>query len=380
MQMHPGVAILGVGNSNVVGTGVIDGGRERVPAKSTLTRTEAHIAMELKRIHAYEVNPQRLAGQPVAPKGGAYNAPHDFILALEDYLRAANLVAQPPVAFRTYFDDDAEQASNDVRHRIMDYTFGAPATAKSGALFLADRLSRAMDSRSESCLLVLTAYANDDDRRFIGWAFPKDEPFGFTANGDRADIQIIKNAFSRSSSYRKAVMFKGPRHDDHYWNGNVIDKQATVANYWVTTFLDCNFLIDSKTGTQMLARLLKETHESLSNRSDKDQITAAVLGVRGSQRKNWSLRRFANDFLAGNVKSTFLGKAPPEAASTEFELDRPELEARVSLRVFRLQDDVVVMAPFDAINNSVRISGTDERRLKCEGIVVDESVRSKRAR
>ncbi|MCA9125651.1 MAG: hypothetical protein KDB22_01155 [Planctomycetales bacterium] len=338
--------------------------------------------MDLKRIHAYEVVPQRLAGKATAPSGGAFKAPDDFVLQLDRYLVKSRLHQQPPVAFRASFenDEEGEVGANEVRDRVLEYTFGQPATAKSAAMFLASRLGMSMDDRSTSCLLVLTAYAKGAERRFVGWAFPKDEPFGFSAKGSRANIEIIKNAFSRSSKFRKAVLFEGLRDDETYWTGNVIDEKDKVANYWVTSFLECDFLINGKTGTQLLARVLRETHDSLASRDDKDQIAASILSVRASQRKSWSLSKFANEYLSGSVKSTFLSKAPPAAVSTSFPLDRAELETKAGLRVFKTEDGVTVMAPFDTINNSVKLTGQSQRKLKYEGIVTEEKVRAKSAR
>jgi hypothetical protein len=336
--------------------------------------------MELFRIHAYKVVPQRLTSTGAVPEGGAFNAPAEFKASLEKYLESAQLLQQPPVSFRSVIANGATQATHAVRSSILDYAFGAPSTAKAAATSLATRLGKAMDDRSTSCLLVLTAYKDADERRFVGWAFPKDEPYAFSAKNERATIQVLENAFTRSSHYRKAALFQGKRQDDHYWDGHVIDKQAAVAEYWVKAFLECDYLINGKTGTQLLARTLRKTHEELESRADKDQITTSILSVRGSQRRRWSLRSFANEYLTGTAKATFLANIPPAALTTQFSLDKPELEARVNLRVFRLEDDVIVMAPFDSINHSVRITGGQQRRLRCEGNVVDEKVRSKRVR
>jgi len=72
-------------------------------------------------------------------------------------------------------------------------------------------------------------------------AFPKDEPFHFSVNGDRARLKILKDAFSRSSSFKKAALFEGINSSTTFWNGRVIDKQAqngfgTAADYWVSEF------------------------------------------------------------------------------------------------------------------------------------------------
>jgi len=337
--------------------------------------------MQLFRIHAYEVIPQRLSVKKIIPSGGAFNADTAFTAALDDYIEKAKLTEQPPVSFRSVFVDGATIGTNLVRDRIRDYTFGKPPTAKSAAVFLADRLSESMDDRSVSCLLLLAVYRRDDQYRFFAWAFPKDEPFGFGASKDRAKIRILKNAFSRSSSYRKAAFFEGIESDLlGFWKGNIIDKQSTIADYWVSNFLDSKYEINSRSGTQLLARVLRKTHQDMESRQDKDQITSSIISVRGSQRPSWSLKAFANEFLNGKVKAKFLQNSTKETQSAVFKIDKPLLEEQVSLRVFRLVDDVVVMAPFDSIDHSVKITGKKERILTCKGPVVEEKVRSRRAR
>jgi hypothetical protein len=341
--------------------------------------------MELFRIHAYEVVPQRLSATKTKPRGGAFKADAVFKASLEKYIEQAKLESQPPVSFQPRFEPDAEQATNPVRDHVLDYAFGPSATAKSAAVKMAERLGSSMDDRSASSLLILTSYRQGAKRRFIAWAFPKDEPYGFGVKGDHANLSIIENAFSRSSSYRKAALFSGLRQHDHYWNGHVIDRQSTpgfgaAADYWVTGFLTCKYLIDGKSGTQMLAKVIRETHQKAESQADQDLLTSAVISVRGSQRKNWSLKSFAEEFLKDTAKSSFLANCPKEAVTAKFPLDQDELASKVNLRVFRLEDDVIVMAPFDSMNKSVKLTGTKDRKLTCKGTVVEEKVRAQRAR
>jgi len=55
---------------------------------------------------------------------------------------------------------------------------------------------------------------------------------------------------------------------------------------------------------------------------------------------------------------------------------KQEFDEKINFRVFRLQDNVMVAAPFGTIGKSVKIEDGAERRLKCEGIVVSEKVRA----
>jgi hypothetical protein len=132
-----------------------------------------------------------------------------------------------------------------------------------------------------------------------------------------------------------------------------------------------------KAGTQLLARCLRLTHDALSSSDDKHQLSDAIVAVRASQRKQWSLKRFAEEYLTGNVKKAFMDNAPTDARSSTFSLNKGEFENKLNLRVFRLQDDVTVAAPFGRVGKSVKITNGPQPKLTCEGIVVGEKVRAK---
>lgn len=342
--------------------------------------------MNLFRIHAYEVVPQRLAATATPPKGGAFSADAGFKKSLATFLEKSKLETRPSVDFQVQPADGSSHAHpiHDVRSHVIDYTFGAAPTARASALKLAERLGAAMDDRSApSTLLLLVAYRNGADRRLILWAFPKDEPLHFSSSGNRARLRISKDAFSRSSSFKKGALFEGRNVPQSFLSGRVIDRHgqsgfATAADYWVQTFLDCRYSLTGIAGTRMLARCLQTTHDRMTNQEDRDQISNAIVAVDISRRRQWSLAQVADEYLAGTAKSQFLANAPAEAQSSQFTLLKEEFRERLNFRVFRLEDDVRVSAPFGTIGQSVQISDGEERRLRVEGKIVAEKVRSKR--
>lgn len=340
--------------------------------------------MDLVRIHAYEVTPQRLIALPTPSRGGAFAPDVGFRKSLDDFLAKSDLTSQPAVDFRKKGGAGAEREKHEVRKLVIDYTFEAPARAKVAAISLATRLGRSMDDRSSFTLLMLAAYRDGDARRFVMWAFPKDEPYHFGVHGDRARIRIMKDAFSRTSSFRKAALFEGIKSPTTYWSGRVIDKHAqngfgTAAEYWVSKFLDSRYSLTGKAGTRLLARCLREAYASLTTQGDRDSISNAVVALHASQRTQWSIQRFANEYLVGNAKDTFMDKVPPESRSSAFRFDKAEFEAKLNFRVFRLRDNVMVAAPFGSVGKSVKIEEGENRKLTCEGEVVAETVRARYA-
>ena len=338
--------------------------------------------MELFRIHAYEVTPQRLADAETPPRGGAFSADAEFSKALDDYLKKSKLQEQSTVDLRRAPTSNSDGgATHELRRQVLSYCFGAPPSAKGAALAMARRLGQAMDERSVFTLLILAAYKDDPVRRLVMWAFPKDEPFHFSVRGDRAKIKILKDAFSRSSSFKKAALFEGTTAANAFWSGKVIDKQAdsaygTAADYWVNRFLDSLPSLSGKAGTRQLAKCLRRTHDALSNQSDKDQVTNAIVAVRASRRRQWSLSSFANEYLTDNAKQVFVHLAPPEVRSASFAFSKEEFDERIQFRVFRLEDNVMVTAPFGTVGKSVKIKDGEQRSLKCEGIIAEEKVRA----
>jgi hypothetical protein len=315
--------------------------------------------MNLFRIHAYEVSPQRLSETAIPPRGGAFSADAAFIKALDEYVTKSKLESQPTVDFRIKPSDRKDpNPQHEVRSLIISYTFGATATAKSAALSLARRLGNSMDDRSPFTLLLLSAYKNAASQRLVIWAFLKDEPFHFSAHGDRAKFKILKDAFSRSSSFKKAALFEGIDSPAHFLSGRVIDKQSqngygTAADYWVSTFLDSRFSRTGTAGTQLLAKCLREAYDALEQQADRDQISHAIVGAHASRRRQWSLQGFAREYLDGAAKSAFLNHAPQEARNSTFEFHKDEFEKKLNFHIYRLEDDVVVSAPFGATSVKV---------------------------
>ena len=336
------------------------------------------------KIYAYEVIPQRLQGTSADPKGGAFEADAPFKLELEKYLEKSKLPKRPEVAFRIDTKSKTGVQDHPVRGRILKYCFGEPSTARKASLELAKRLGKSMDDRSPYTLLLFVAYKGENDdsyRRLVLWAFPKDEPFQFSAKaGGKSKIVIPKNIFSRSSSFKKGSLYQGYQNDSAFLQGFVIDRQAenswgTAADYWVSSFLDSQFTLSGMAGTRLLARTLKLTHDELTEQKDKNQITDSIRAAFISNKRRFSMQQYANEYLKDSAKSTFIAKAPPETVKVKFDFDKTEFEEKVQLRVFRLDNDVVVSAPFSTINNSVKLTGKDSKKIRVTGTIVEETVK-----
>lgn len=341
--------------------------------------------MELVRVHAYQVEPQRLATSPTPPRGGSVAADDDFKSMLDEYLQKSKLQSQPTVNLRRHADGDGNAPTHQMREKFVTYCFDTASAAKSAAIAIAQKLGKSMDDRSDSTLLMLAAYQDDPVRRLVMWAFPKEEPLHFSMAGQQARVKILKNAFSRSSFFKKGALLEGENTQPSFWSAHVIDRQAesgtgTAADYWVNLFLDSVPSLSGRAGTLLLARCLRRTHDALTDQDDKDQLSNAIVALRASTKNQWSLQKFANDFLTDNAKKEFIERTPPESRAATFTLDKAEFSEKINLRVFRTEDNVMVAAPFSTIGKSLKIRDTAvARKIKYEGVVVSEKVRSQHA-
>lgn len=340
--------------------------------------------MNLTRLFAYEVAPQRKSPIKMAPRGGSFTATNEIRSSLTTLLRTSKLEVQSFVDFRIGNSPAANQRSHAVRDLAVDFIFDSNPVAKSAATKLAERLSNAMDDRSPATLLMITAFTSGAKGRVIMWAFPQEEAFQFSATGGKARIKVLSDIFSRSSRLRKAALFEGQNRATDFWSGRVIDLQATgssgkAADYWLSSFLDCRFALSGDAGTRLLVTYLRQTYDACKSDADREQLYSSMVAIRTSPKKAWSFKTFADHYLHDNAKQSFIQTVPAEQRNLTFQFNRQEFEEKLNFRVFRLKENVYVSAPFESIGNSVHVSNDGLRTLTCKGEIIEEHVRAKHA-
>jgi hypothetical protein len=335
--------------------------------------------MELFRLHAFAVSPQRTAETPTPPSGGAIAISGDLRSAFTDLGDAARTDARTEVDFQV----DTTTRTNDVRDLLLAFGFGSPSGAKAAAVALARKLASSMDRRSAPCLLFLAALREGNRRRVAVWTFPQDEAFRLQTSRRAPSVELLKDVFSRSSRLRKAAFFEGARRRTDFLRGLVFDSQAMsaakeAADFWIVTFLECVLAFHGEAGTRHLARSLRGAYDLAADPNEQEQLSTAVMAIRQSPQRRWSLRRFAETFLSGPARGHFLEAVPNDAVlESPFDFQQEIFDQTVGFRVFRLDSNVFVSAPFDEIGRSVTLEGHEQRRLRCEGQVVEEKVKAR---
>jgi len=337
--------------------------------------------MEIFRLHAYKVMPQRTADEFTPSDGGAVRPTADLKSVMESNLQDARFSERPTIDFNV----DEISRTNQVRNAVMSFAFGEGATARAAALLLAEKLALAMDRRSTPCLFVPSAYRANGLRRVILWTFPRDEAFQLRSGPDGPEIQLLHEVFSQTSRHRKGALFEGKNLRTEFLGGRVLDHQADsaareIADFWIARFLDCILSMHDKAGSRMLARALRQTSQRIEEPLQRQQLYAALTAVRHSPRRRISLVTFADRYLEEPARSVFLAAAPNDQSRYAlFNFDRDAFDDMLQFRVFELQSGVFVSSPIDQIGEAVKIEAGEETRLVCEGVVKTESLRSRHA-
>ena len=337
--------------------------------------------MRLFAVHAFCIDPRRTKGGPSQPAGGPVRVTPALRAALAEAANFAHLK-------RTTLVDlvlDPHTRTGPVRDSLLQFAFGSGTDRGTAAIALATRLCGAMDLRSKPCLFIIAAEEEEARRRLTAWTFPRDEAFQFQGSPNHSSIKLLSDVFSRTSHLRKVALFEGGRRPADFISGRVLDLQANAASraaadLWISTFLEARLAIAREAGTRLLANSIRRAYKESDDPEAKEQLHAAIVAIRQSPRRRWSFVEFADTYLKGDTHDRFVSMAgDDETVHSLFDFDRESFDRTLNYRVFRLDTNVYVSVPFDEIDKSVKISGEKERRLKCEGIVVDDQVRVRRA-
>ncbi len=331
--------------------------------------------------YAYEVAPQQGSGFV----GGVIAVTPQLQAALDHVFDRSKIDDAPSVTFLV--DQASKARSHAIRDAVMAVAFTS-ATDEPAALDLAARLGSAMDHRSKATLLMVTVHASTaaSKRRALLWTFPQQEVFSLTSSGKGARLELLE-AFNRESHLRKVAMLEGPNTKSGMLTAKVLDFQAaaaerSVADLWITRFLDARLQMSDTEGTQLLARALRAAHnKTRDDQASQDQILAAITGLRVSANPRQSLDQVAKTYLTGKAADAFLAAAGPEVRAAVFTLDRQRFDDLVQYKRFTLDNGVVVSAPFAELRadgGAVEVTDVDgQRRLRVEGVVEEEQVRTR---
>ncbi|WP_395311302.1 hypothetical protein V4U86_11370 [Mycobacterium sp. AMU20-3851] len=327
--------------------------------------------------YAFHVHPRQAT--PFA--GGAIARSDELAAALDSTFDRSRVESAPAVTFEVDTNDAAR--SHPIRDVAVAVAFSDEDNAEV-VQSLARRLSDSMDNRSKPSLLMVTVHASSSatKRRFVIWTFPQQEVFNLSGTGSETRLDVVE-AFIRESSLRKVALLEGKNTAAEMLTARVLDFQATeversAADLWIVKFLKAKLQVNSREGTQMLARAVRMAYERTSgDERAQEELGAAIAAIRLGGQQRLSLEEVARG-LGPVAREAFTTGFAPEARTAIFQLERNTFDSLIQFRRFTLANGVVVSAPFVEIGagSGVEVSEVDgRRRLKAEGDITREQVR-----
>jgi hypothetical protein len=328
--------------------------------------------MNLTKLFAYEVFPQKNTTTSTQPEGGKIEITTPLRHFLDQLIRDNKLESQTPITFQVD-DPKTTKRVNLVRDAMMAFVFGAGANVSKNAAKLALRLSEQMDDRSNPFLFLISGFKHGSQGLVVLWAFPKDEGLKFSKTTKGAKVEVIKDIFNISSNLKKAAVFTGDNLPDSFWEGRMVDIQSGRTDLWVERFLSCQLSVSGIYGTTLLSEHLTEAYRKAESTTVREELFNAIIGVRTAPVKRTSFLKFANDYLSNDAKSQFLAVVPPEQVNMSFDFDRETFEQKIGIRVFRMADDVIVAAPLSVIDSTLHVKNN---QLDYSGVVDKEYLKA----
>jgi hypothetical protein len=263
------------------------------------------------------------------------------------------------------FSSTTGEQKNIVRDKIRRIAFGDIQEKLTASKEMAIRLARCTDDRSHPGLLIIFAGRQKNINRVTIWKFAADKILRATQKAGKINLKLMKNAFSKKSTYFKAVVFEDDSATNSFWEGLVEDKQAKsritqAANYWIVDFLNSKPSLTNARGTFILSRTLKGIIQKSSDLNEKRQIIAAADVIRTQLDRPISMEEFANRYLPSQVRGLFIADVGEEIAHTPFYIETGILLQEIGYKILEVEQEFSVQGPMPRFNEVVTVGEPDK--------------------
>lgn len=281
------------------------------------------------------------------------------------------------------FSSEAGRQENAVRSLIQSLAFGDASTKANVAHQLAYRLASATTNRSRSGLLVTLVGHSGEHARVVLWKFPADTTLHANVLTDGIAISVLKDAFSRKSTYFKAAFFEDTPASTAFWRGKVEDKQAKyrakeAAEFWISGFLAAQPALTHSRGTRILARALRETIRQSSSVEAKEALIAAASVIKSQVDRNISLSDFANTYLPESERQCFIkATGVPTLADAIFTIDAATLDTELKFKSIVIDEVFTIRGPLDRFDDLVKVHPIGQDgvvQVSLQGTITSQSI------
>ena len=267
--------------------------------------------------------------------------------------------------------------------RTLLVGYAADPRLETGAL-LAQRLADVTDGRSRIGLLFLILGKEGLDHKIIVSRFPADSGVLADLSGGTLNVEFLERIFMKSAKAYKAAVYRHSSLTGGFWKGFVVDRQMNDADinasrYWISDFLDSDFLTTSQAGTRRLAIACKNAARNSNDVRVKSEIVAAVTLAAGRDGQQLSAKEFVTHAgLSDAAKRAILGEIKPHLHNERFRFKFSEFSGYVTYRSIKLSNGAILTAETGEFDEIFEERVLDElegtRRYTTEGKVVDEKI------
>jgi hypothetical protein len=278
------------------------------------------------------------------------------------------------------------QQRSRVRELLLAIARGAYGEKDEASRELACRLAGATTRRSPPGLLVILSGRQGQVCRLVLWKFPADEGLQAQILSGSITINLLRDAFSKSSSYFKAAVFEEGDAESVFWEGRVEDRQMKqrlreVADFWVEDFLAARLVFKPAHGTRVLAKALGQLLSRVESADDRDALISAATVAKAQPGRRISIAGFAGDYLPRELGEGLIELAGGhEVADHVFELDSETLGKEFNMRSLVLDGQFTVKGPMDRFDDVVlqrEIAETSQVEVTLRGRVTSQRIGSR---
>jgi hypothetical protein len=268
--------------------------------------------------------------------------------------------------------------SNPIRDMIVDLSKkGTNKTSISESL--AERLSRYMDNKSNSGLLVTMCGELADRRRIVILKFPQE----IILTPGKNDIVQIDEAYATEFGYVKAAIFEDIDSPTSFWTGKVEDKENSAtykqaASYWINEFLLASTDITDPVGTRILASIIKESIDNTPSLEEKNKLILAYESFKNRQEVKTTVNQFIDTFVPKPQQDVFYSKLKNESyLNTPFVLIPEDAQKIIGYESLELNNGIIIIGPENVIKEQVDLDDIDNHRILIRGDIQSKRLRSK---
>lgn len=316
--------------------------------------------------------PDPVLGTEVALQGNLFHMLSDIYVKSDEECH---------IPIRFLMAEDGTQ-QNDVRTELIKLIQHPTIEA---ATQLGARLRDVTNIKSGMGLLFLVIGGVDDHKVVIS-RFPADQGILAEPHESTLDVEFVERIFMKNQTTYKAALYRGKSLKTDFWDGMVVDKQASIghsATYWIRHFLSSDFKTTSKAGSRRLAIALREGAKAAASLDTKLQIVSGMTLVQGFANRTLSPRELFDSFgFSDDAKDIVTAELPNEATLDDtFVLDIDEFHRHAAFRSVELDTGAILTAPterFDAAFERTTIDPERELvRFTATGHVIDEKIRGR---